>query len=45
MGNAKKLVVYLTDEIDSWLNAKSKEGYKKASLVRHVLLEHIRACA
>jgi hypothetical protein len=45
MKNAKKLIVYLTEDLDAWLEARSKEGYKKASIVRHVLEEHIKASA
>ena len=33
--------VYLTEEAAAWLDAKVKEGYKKASLVRYVLEKHI----
>lgn len=45
MPNTKKVIVYLTDELDAWLEAKATQGYKKASLVRHVLETHVRANA
>lgn len=33
----KRIVVYLTSEVAAWLDLKAQEGYKKASLVRHIL--------
>lgn len=34
---ANSIVVYLPAELDAWLNEKARNGYKKASLVRHII--------
>ena len=35
--HAKKISVNLTDELAAWLEKKAANGYKKASLTRHLL--------
>ncbi|MCW6159701.1 MAG: hypothetical protein LVQ95_01265 [Candidatus Micrarchaeales archaeon] len=37
---SKKLIISLTDELSAWLDGKARDGYKKASLIRHILNEY-----
>ena len=34
-----QVAVYIDGELARWLERKSDEGYKKASLIRHILRE------
>ncbi len=36
----KQMPLYLTPELDVWLEDKVKMGYKKAPLIRHILEEY-----
>ena len=38
----RMITVYLDQELADWLDARAQEGYKKASLVRHVLAAYAR---
>ena len=33
----KNVIVYIDNELRSWLDEKSKNGYKMASFIRHLL--------
>ncbi len=35
------VLVHLSAELDAWLNEKARNGYKKASLVRHILEKYM----
>ncbi len=35
------IVIYIDGEIEEWLAEKSMKGYKKASLIRHILHKQI----
>ena len=37
MANKKDIVIGVDDDIYGWLEEKSRRGYKKASLIRHIL--------
>jgi metal-responsive CopG/Arc/MetJ family transcriptional regulator len=37
---SRKIVVFLSDDLASWLDAKASEGYKRSTLIRHVLFEY-----
>lgn len=39
----KPVLVYLNRELEVWLDGKSRLGYKKASLIRHVLEKYMQA--
>ena len=39
----KQIQVYISDDIDLWLEEKAKQGYKKATLIRHILSEYKKA--
>lgn len=45
MGKRKqnRVMVYLDDDLSSWLEGKALEGYKKAALIRHVLYREMDA--
>ena len=34
----KQIQVYISEDIRLWLEEKAKQGYKKATLIRHILL-------
>lgn len=38
----KKITIYLDSYLSGWLEAKALEGYKKASLIRHILAEYAK---
>ena len=33
----KHVTIYIDEDLQSWLGAKAAKGYKKASLIRHIL--------
>ena len=37
----KHVTIYVDRELDSWLDAKARRGYKKASLIRHILYKQM----
>ncbi|MEM3875908.1 MAG: hypothetical protein QXP35_02430 [Candidatus Micrarchaeaceae archaeon] len=37
----KQIVVYINSDLDEWLSAKTANGYKKASLIRHLLQKQV----
>ncbi|MDE1860019.1 MAG: hypothetical protein KGH67_05850 [Candidatus Micrarchaeota archaeon] len=39
----RKVVVIVSEDIASWLDVKASEGYKRSTLIRHVLLEYKKA--
>ena len=38
----KSIIVYITGEIDAWLEKKASYGYKKAALVRHIIENYMK---
>lgn len=41
LGN--RILVYLNAELSDWLNVKATRGYKKATLIRKVLDDYMKA--
>ncbi len=39
----KQIQVYVSEDIDLWLEEKAKQGYKKATLIRHIISEYKKA--
>ena len=39
----KQIPLFLTAELDEWLESKVKQGYSKAPLIRYILNEYRKA--
>jgi hypothetical protein len=38
----KKITIYLDSYLSNWLEAKALKGYKKASLIRHIMAQYVK---